>query len=168
MFVPFEDLATDARIWIYQSSRPLSEAEQRNVDLQGREFIEQWAAHGQPLKASIKTFYSHFVVVGVDEHTHLPSGCSIDQSVAFIRSLESLMGVDFFDRTKVSVFHDNSVMLKDLSEIKSMIKDGKMAENTLIFDNLIQSKGSMDQWIKPIRRSWLGRYFTQTAGNLGS
>lgn len=168
MFVPFHDLGEDARIWIYQADRSLDEDEISVIDQQGRVFIEQWAAHGQALRASIATFYQHFLVVGVDGHTQLPTGCSIDQSVAFVKSLESSLEVGFFDRTKVSVFENNSVLLKDLQQIKTMIKQGTLAEDTLIFDNLIQTKGAMKDWIIPISNSWLGRYFTRTAGNLSS
>lgn len=168
MFVPFESLSPTARIWIYQSDRPFNTQEEDFIMQNGEKFMNEWAAHGQPLRASISTRHSHFVVVAVNNEAQLPTGCSIDQSVGFVRAMEEKLQIGFFNRTKVSVWSNNSVLLKDLAVIKKEIQEGILAEDTLVFNNMIQSKGELDRWIVPIKSSWLSRYFIQTAGNLES
>lgn len=49
--------------------------------------LNQWAAHGQALLASSKVIDNRFIIIGVDEGFHVPSGCSIDASV---RSLQEI------------------------------------------------------------------------------
>ena len=168
MFVTFDELTDQARIWIYQADRPLSAEEQESIQQQGQSFLGSWEAHGQALKASLKVFHDHFLVVAVDNELQLPTGCSIDQSVAFVKHLEAQLDVDFFNRQKVSLWQHNSVLLTELADLKQKIQSGQITHNTQVFNNLIATKGGLDQWIVPIKSSWLARYLKQTAGNLGS
>ena len=168
MFTTFDELTDQARIWIYQSDRQISSQEQHDILQQGQSFLSSWEAHGQPLKASLKIFHDHFLVLAVEDEVHLPTGCSIDQSVAFVKHLEAQLSLNFFNRQKVSLWQHNSVMLKELTELKEQIKAGQLDGETRIFNNLVATKGALEQWIVPIKSSWLARYLPQTASNLGS
>ena len=88
MYVPFEEIPDHARVWIYQANRPLSDTETQQAQQWGRQFVEQWAAHGQGLRASVTVLHHHFLVIALDEQHHAASGCSIDSSVGFVRILE--------------------------------------------------------------------------------
>ncbi len=164
MFVTFNTLSDDARIWIYQADRELTSTEQQLVLNKGKEFVEQWGAHGQPLTASVEVIKGYFVVISVEDYLQLPSGCSIDESVAFMHTLGTQLKVDFFDRTKVPLWIDESVQQVPLMEIKRKIKDGKIHEETLLFNTLIQKKGGLSNWIVSLKNSWLGGYLPQPAG----
>ena len=159
MYLAFDEISDQARIWIYQADRKLSETEQRLIMETGKQFLNTWGAHGHHLHASMTVNFDHFVILAVDNAVQLPTGCSIDQSVHFIQELGQKLGVDFFNRTRVSVWHNNSVLLKDLNQIKQEVNQGLIKEDTLIFNNLVSQKADLVHWKVPAIDSWLGRYF---------
>ena len=46
MFVPFDQLPDNARVWIYPSSRKFSPDEVLVIRQKTKAFLEQWTAHG--------------------------------------------------------------------------------------------------------------------------
>ena len=164
MFIPFEELPESTRVWIYQASRPLTIEEQGYILQQGRLFAEQWAAHGQQLRASVTVLHQHFVVIAVDEQHQLPTGCSIDGSVSFVRFAANALQakgapIDFFDRTLVAFWVNDSVKLIPLAQVKRQITDGQIPPDTLMFNNLAATKAELaTRWQLPVQDSWLARY----------
>ena len=164
MYVPFQHIPSHARGWIYQADRALTNQETEQAHSWGQQFVEQWAAHGQDLSASVAVLHNHFIVIALDEQHHAASGCSIDSSVGFIRALEEAFGkngpaINFFDRTRVAIQRDRSVVLVSLAEVKSHIADGQLSPDTLTFNNLVGTKAELEnRWLIPIRDSWLARY----------
>ncbi len=164
MFISFEQLPENARVWIYQANRPFTDEEERFVLQQGKLFAQQWAAHGQGLRASVTVLHRRFVVVAVDEQHQAPTGCAIDGSVGFVRSLAGMLQnqsapVDFFDRTLVAFWLNDSVALIPLAKAKQQISDGQIQPDTLIFNNLVATKSELtEQWQIPVQNSWLARY----------
>ncbi len=53
MYVPFDTLPDESRIWIYQSSRKFQENEIALITNRLEQFIAQWAAHGKPLAPDV-------------------------------------------------------------------------------------------------------------------
>jgi len=160
MQVDFESLSDQAKIWIYQSDRPLSESEIEYIEKNGRIFIEQWTAHGNDLKGALKTFYNQFLILGVDENHNAASGCSIDASVHFLKELEQSLGVNFFDRSKVAFLKNDSVHLENFNKIKERIQEGKIDAEQKTFNNHIASKAQFDTgWITEAGQSWMAKYF---------
>ena len=49
MYVDFESLSGTSRIWVYQSSRELSENEVVEMSHKLERFIEEWTRHGDDL-----------------------------------------------------------------------------------------------------------------------
>ncbi len=160
MFVSFNTLADESRIWIYQAERELNQVEQEQIRKLGREFIGQWASHGQPLQASLEILLDRFLVIAVDDR-QLPSGCSIDASVAFVREIGERLQLDFFNRTKVPLMDNQSVTVLPLTELKDQIKKGEVSEEYLLINTLVSTKGDLTNWIVPIKESWLNRYLPQ-------
>src|ERR1041385_5906330 len=101
MYVKFNELPENSRIWIYQASRKLSPTEKQLAEAALQEFCESWVAHQQPLKTSFSIEHDQFIILATDEDYHLPSGCSIDSSVRALKALGSQLGGDLFDRTKI-------------------------------------------------------------------
>ena len=52
MYAPFESLAPESKVWIYQSNRPFTEGEMNSLHPALRTFVESWTAHKQELKGS--------------------------------------------------------------------------------------------------------------------
>ena len=161
MVVAFESLPDESRIWIYQAERELTPEEQGQITALGQDFLGQWATHGQPLHASLAILKNYFLVIGVDDR-QLPSGCSIDASVGFVREVGNRLQLDFFNRTRVPLLINDAVKTVPLNEVKDQIKHGAVSEDTLLVNTLVQQKGDLSRWIVSLKESWLGRYFPQT------
>ena len=67
MFIPFDTLSDDARIWIYPASRSFSAQELPEISEKMETFLTQWTAHGASLKAGFMIPYKRFIVFGLDE-----------------------------------------------------------------------------------------------------
>ena len=160
MFIPFDDMPSNSRVWVYQSDRAFTEQEVEEVERKSSLFIEQWAAHNQPLKASFKTIYDHFLIISVDESFNKASGCSIDASVHLVKELEKELDIHFFDRTKVAFIHQGKVNLESINNLKASIAEGKITEHSMTFNNLVNDKKELqNKWIVTTKDSWLNRYF---------
>ncbi len=160
MFVDFSDMPDNARVWIYQSDKYLSEQESEKILEQAESFLTQWSAHGSGLKSSAKIFHNRFVVLFLDEDHTQASGCSIDSSVNFIKSIGAELGINFFDRTKVAFLIDNEIYIESMSNLKERVSEGVIEGNTLVFNNLVGNKKELLQkWSVPASDTWLSRYF---------
>ena len=83
MHIPFETMPDHARVWIYQANRTLTTREVQQAEQWGQQFVAQWAAHGQALRASVAVLHQHFAVIALDEQHQAASGCSIRQLSRF-------------------------------------------------------------------------------------
>ena len=164
MYVPFEELSAECRVWIYQGSRAFSADEEILVSNSLRGFCEQWVAHGEPLRSSFKIEKNQFVIMAVDEDFHNPSGCSIDSSVGVLRQIHSATGVDLLDRSKVSFLLDGKVTLVPLSEVKSNFASGRLQASTIMFNMLASTKAEWEaKWQITAENSWMAKYLSKTA-----
>lgn len=160
MNITFDELSPDARLWIFQADRKLETSEQQVVEDETAIFVRDWKAHGKPLKAATRLFYDQFLVIALDEKEQEATGCAIDTSVAFIRELENALQVNFFDRSKVALLHNDEVRLENMQDIKKKVEEGHITEDTLTFNNLVEKKKDLDDnWVVPAKKSWLNRYF---------
>ncbi|UXX80704.1 hypothetical protein N7E81_06280 [Reichenbachiella carrageenanivorans] len=160
MYIPFEEMANTSRVWIYQANRVLSTKDQLFLDQKCKTFLEQWAAHGQSLKSSFQVVHDKFLIVSVDESFNQASGCSIDASVALVKSLEQSLDISFFDRTQVCFLIDNEIIEIPINGIKTYVENGKINEDTLTFNNLVDNIGAFNkEWKIAAKNSWLKRYF---------
>ena len=160
MFVPFENLPSTARIWVYPSNRKFSDDEAQKIAALCASFLEQWTAHGQGLKASFILPYNQFVVIALDEAQHAASGCSIDASVHFIQALEQQFDIVLLDKMNVTFKQGEYVSYKELKEFRTMVKNKAVSSKTIVFNNLVANKEEYEQsWELPASESWHQRFF---------
>ena len=160
MLVNFEELPLSSRLWVYQADRVLNTEEIATIVEMTEKFLENWAAHGAPLKSSYQVCYDMFLIIAVDEAFNTASGCSIDASVGLIRAIQQALDIDLMDRTKVCYQEGDRIVAIPMADIKSSIADGKLKSTTPTFNNLIQSVGDFENnWIIPAENSWIKRYF---------
>jgi hypothetical protein len=126
----FEQFPDNARVWVYQADRKFTVDEKAYLNSQLAFFVEDWSAHGAKLLADARLIGDYFLVFAVDESQAKASGCSIDGSVRFIKSIGEQLKVDFFNRLKVVVEKDGESKLIHFSEIKSY-KGWKTYNNTI-------------------------------------
>ncbi|UII79933.1 ABC transporter ATPase [Flagellimonas sp. CMM7] len=159
MLVPFETLPDNARIWIYQSNRSLSDVEQKEVEESLAAFLKEWTAHGSELEAGFEVKYKRFIVIGLDQTKAGASGCSIDTSVHFIQSLEQKYKVELLDRMNVSFKQGEYITYKSLKDFKRMAREKAISSNTIVFNNLVASKIEyQEHWEVPASESWHSRF----------
>ena len=160
MFVPFESLPDDSKIWIYQSNRKFSDIEIQEIEDELKIFLDNWTAHGQHLEASFVTRYNRFIIIAVNQEVQAATGCSIDASVQLIQNLEQKYSVDLLDKMNVTFKVGEHVAFKPLIEFKKLAKEKEVSENTIVFNNLLNTLGEWkDFWEVPASDSWHNRFF---------
>jgi hypothetical protein len=160
MYVPFETLPEDARIWIYQSNRKFSDDEMAQIEELLKAFLDTWAAHGTPLEASYQLKYNRFIILAINQQTQPATGCSIDASVQFIQDLEKQFEVDLLDKMNVTFKLGDHIAHKSLVEFKKMAKEKAVSANTIVFNNLVNTVGEWQEyWEVPAGESWHSRFF---------
>ena len=160
MFIPFENLPEDSKIWIYQSNRKFSDDEMTEIENELKIFIENWSAHGTSLEASYLLKYNRFIILAVNQEVQQATGCSIDSSVAFIQSLEQKFQVDLLDKMNVTFRNGEHIAHKSLIDFKRMAKEKAVTGNTIVFNNLVNSIEEFNEnWEVPADESWHSRFF---------
>jgi len=150
------DFAADSRVWIYQSNRLFSISEAFELeDILGK-FVQEWKSHGTPVKGYANLFFGQFIVLMADESATGVSGCSTDSSVRLIKEIESTFNVSLFDRLSLAFFIKDKIQLLPASQVPYALKNGFIDENTLYFNNTVQTKEELEEkWIIPLKTSWL-------------
>lgn len=160
MFVPFENLPEESRIWIYQSNRKFSDEEVAEIETGLLDFLNNWSAHGAGLEASYQIKYNRFIIIAVNHEVQAATGCSIDSSVAFIQSLEQKYNVDLLDKMNVTFKNGEHVAHKTLIDFKRMAKEKAVTANTIVFNNLVNTIEEWNEnWEVPAGESWHSRFF---------
>jgi hypothetical protein len=160
MYIPFENLPAESKIWIYQSNRKFSEEEIAEIEPDLVEFISNWSAHGASLEASYQIKYNRFIILAVNPEVQVATGCSIDASVAFIQNLEQRYDVDLLDKMNVTFKNGEHVAHKTLIDFKRMAKEKAVTANTIVFNNLVNTIEEWNEnWEVPAGDSWHSRFF---------
>lgn len=149
------DLPDTARVWVYIANRALSNAEVEKSKSLLVDFMKGWTAHGAALTADATVLYNRFVILSVDEKRALASGCSIDKSVHFMKSLGEILGVDFFDRMLTPYLDNETIQCVGLHQFWALRKAGVVTDETIVFNPLAKSLGEFrQQWVIPFKNSW--------------
>jgi hypothetical protein len=160
MYIPFENLPAESKIWIYQSNRKFSDEEITEIETDLVEFISNWSAHGTSLEASYQIKYNRFIILAVNPEVQAATGCSIDASVAFIQNLEQRYDVDLLDKMNVTFKNGEHVAHKTLIDFKRMAKEKAVTANTIVFNNLVNTIEEWNEnWEVPASDSWHSRFF---------
>jgi len=161
MLTEFKNLPDDSRIWIYQANRKLSDQEVSQIIDKTNEFLTKWTAHGAALEAAVEVRYNRFIVIGLNQANASASGCSIDASVHFIISLQDEFGIDLLDKMNVTFYSGDYIAYKTLEDFKKMAKDKSVSKNTIVFNNLVNTKAEyLENWEVPAKESWHSRFLS--------
>jgi hypothetical protein len=159
MWVDFDTLSLESRVWVFQSDRVLSENEQNHIDTELKDFVSQWSTHGSKMHASHVLLHNCFVVIAADEQMQAASGCSIDSFTTLFKKFGEAYSLSFFDRFAIAYKDNSEVVVKSLNAFKEAIKTKEITENTIVFNNLISTKKHLlSNWELPLHQSWHKRY----------
>ncbi len=155
MFIPFEELNSNSRIWIYQSNRLFSEVEKEEISSLLENFCNSWVVHGQALPTSFEIRYNQFILLAADESNLQASGCSIDSSVRLIKEIEQKFSVNLFDRLNIAYKLQGELSTCNINTFKQLLTEGKADGNTIVFNNMVEVKKDLeDKWEIPVVQSW--------------
>jgi hypothetical protein len=97
--------------------------------------------------------------LAVDEGFNNVSGCSIDASVRFVKELESELQIDLMNKLNVSFKDGDNINIVKLAEFQKFAKEQKITKETIVFNNMVQTKEEVDNnWEIPASKSWHNRF----------
>lgn len=159
MYISWNELPKQARVWIYQANRIFSDQEAAILQAKLLDFTQNWDSHQKPLKASFQILHNRFILMSVDESYNQASGCSIDKSVHFLQNLEQELGLNLFDRTQIAYKTAQEIQTTPMAQIKSKIAEGAITPQTLIFNNLVNNIADWEEkWEVSAQESWVARF----------
>ena len=159
MLVDYNSLPDTARVWVYQSDRKFNEEELTVIRKNASEFIETWTRHGDQLKGGFSLKYDQFLVLAIDESFANASGCSIDASVRFVKQIEEQLSVDMMNKLNVSFKDGGNINIVSLADFQKYAKENKITNDTIVFNNMVQTKGEVEQnWEVAAKDSWHNRF----------
>ena len=146
-------------MWVYQCNRSFTEEEQAQLNTQLQDFINRWKVHGKDLLSAFELRYNRFIVIGASPDAHGVGGCSLDTLARFIQELETQYNVTLLDRMNVSYRQGEYIAYKNLSDFKKMVKDKAVSAQTIVFNNLVNTKLEYEEnWEVPLEESWHNRF----------
>ena len=149
MFIPYTEISDKSRLWIYQSNRKINSTERHEINNHLIDFCINWETHGKSVLGSFQ-IYDWFICLFVDEDSHVISGCSIDKSVTFIKSIGKKYQIDFFNRNNIIFIEGEVTKILPLSEFKFIMKP-----DFIIHNNMIQNKEDFQyKWKVHVKNSW--------------
>lgn len=155
MYTEFQNLNNNSKVWVYLSNRMFTEDELVEMDILLKNFIEQWTAHKQELKASFTVYGNCAVILSVDQSLNDASGCSIDSSVREIRDLESKFNVELFNRNLVAFNKQGKFEIVEMEKFRELLSQNTIDENTIVLNTLIETKGDVElDFAIPLHSSW--------------
>ena len=159
--IPFEDLPSASRLWIFPAERPLTPEEEAVLLLRTDDFLDQWAAHGVPLTCARDWRHGRFLLIGVDEASEPPSGCSIDAMTHVLKGLGEQLGMTFVDRAPVLYREGEEIRRVSRAEFKAKAQAGEVDLDTTVFDNSITHLSDLEEgrWETSAGSSWHRKAF---------
>jgi hypothetical protein len=155
MYISFNSLPPTSRIWIYQSNREFTVTEIAKIGSATHAFLNSWTSHDEALPASYTILYNRFLVIAIDDSQVSAGGCSIDKSMHFIQQLEKEFSVSLTDRWLFAFRKGDQVQAVKRDEFEALVEKGEITEDTIVFNNLIQSKAELStKWEVPLKHSW--------------
>ena len=157
-----EDFPESARIWIFGTDRELDVSETGALLGSVDGFLQSWAAHGVPLRATRSWHHGRFLIVAVDLEHAPPSGCSIDALVHRLRDLEQRLGARFLGNETVW-YRDGGGAIRRASrpEFRALARTGGVTPDSVVFDNSITALSDLraGRWEGPASERWHAALF---------
>ena len=153
MYVPYDQISSDARAWIYQSDRAFNTAEKKDIESQLTNLCNNWNTHGTALHCSFQ-IHDWFICLFVDESEHGTSGCYIDSSVEVLKAIANQYNIDFFNRMNIAFLDGDLTQVLPLADFKK-----QLTLQTVVYNNLVSTKSEYEsKWKVPLSESWLARF----------
>lgn len=150
--------------WFFSLKEPLSPEMKEALSGSFAAFLNQWKSHGTPVDGMIDIRHDQFVIVQADPEVERPSGCSIDSLKRSVSTILTHHQLEWLEAGYV--FFRNSagdVQSVHFREIPSLVENGVLTEDTIVFDNSLAQSDDLSRWELPLKQTWLKRYLQKVA-----
>ena len=159
MFVDYNSISDEAKVWIYPSSRKFYNTEVEEVEKLLKDFIDNWKKEDETFKASYQFLYNRFLVLVAENNESTLTNADLDHSVSFIFKLQEKFDIALLDKMNVCFKQGEYVQYKELKDFKKLVKNRAVTGKTIIFDNLVNNNYDFKNfWEIPIEDSWYNRF----------
>ena len=150
MRVNIDQLSNDAHIWIFGISPALDAGQQTTLLRSVDAFLDDWAAHGVPIRGARDLREGSFLIVAADEQSE-KSGCSIDRMFNTLRALERQFSVSILDSGRVFLREEDGVRAVARGEFRTAA-----SADTTVFDTTAETLGAVrsGSWECRAAHSW--------------
>lgn len=151
----YTKLPDNARVWVYQSNRELTEQEVTNILAVGEFFLNGWESHGNKLQGAVEVFENRFVAVfGYDSDDNM-CGRAGDAAIRFAKQLDEELQVGLMDRMQVAFIANGNIEVANINDFRQMLERGEANSDTPVYNNLVQTKGEFESnWKTSVANSW--------------
>ena len=152
------DLPETARVWVYGAEESLTREQCQALEAHMGRFLAEWKSHQQKVMPGWQLLHDQFVIISADETAMNLSGCSIDSMFHALEGFNRASGLRFASSGNQVFYRDNSGAVRCVDRItfRSLAKQGAVNEETVVFNNVIQTVGDLvaGRWEVPMRDSW--------------
>jgi hypothetical protein len=169
MNIQFQDqipseFSDNSRVWVYQCNRIFTLSEALEIEELLEKFNKEWNSHGDEVNSFVNLFFGQFIILIADESEVKVSGCSTDSSLRLIKNIQQDYNVQLLDRQLLAFIVKERIQILPLSQFNYSIENGFITPDTLYFNNLVSSKKDLlNQWIIPVKDSWLAGRIAATS-----
>lgn len=158
MHIDFENLDANAKIYIYPSNQKFHPNQLDEINNLLNLFTENWSQR-HTINASATIKHQRFIIFGINDETPITTEI-LDEMVGFILEIQMAYDVVLIDKLNVCFKQGAYIQYKDVKEFKTLIKNKSVNKDTIVFDNLINTKEELDHnWEIPASESWYNRMF---------
>ena len=163
--VDFSALPPSARVWVFASDRPLVGADADALLAEVDRFLEQWKAHGAPLRSARDWRDDRFLAIGVDPTAEQASGCSIDGMFRGLREMERAL--------KTQLVGGGRVFYRDANGRSQCVPRKHVASvvaaDTPVFDTSVtDARAYRERFVRKARETWVGSLLSAQASQPSS
>ncbi|GIV29068.1 MAG: hypothetical protein KatS3mg028_0134 [Bacteroidia bacterium] len=143
------------KVWIFIIEKQLPETGLSNLLADCRHFVNHWKSHEMPVQASVEVYKNRLLIFKNDETYNPIGGCATDNLFRFVQELEKKYNTSLTNRKWVVYEKDNELKLADFRQIDTLVKNGEITGDTIIYNTAIISSDEWAEFRKPCKNSWL-------------
>ena len=158
--IPIQNLADDARIWLFGAAAPMTDEQKRVARQTLSTYLDQWNAHGDDIPAAVDVVADRFLVVAADRNA-VSGGCSVDRMYRQVRALRDSVGADLLDTTLVFWREGEAIRSATRAEFRKLAESGAVGIDTRVLDTTVETLGAIrsGSWERPASQSWHAEAF---------
>lgn len=158
MFIKFQDLPNDAKVWIYIGDRKLTLNEKADLIGKIEPFLSRWKSEGKEFKSSYEILEDQILVVGGVSEGFALSGCTMDALKKTVEKWDESLKLNLTVIPKFCYRGSNEIVCRSQAQFKEDIRRGLVNNQTSVFDNTILAMEDYRKGIEfPIQKCWHNR-----------